>query len=102
MSRRSLGDLDFKEPARFVECDPDVTRLALQPHKDSFVILGSDGLWDVLSDTDAVATAAAALKVCVCVGGVPSNDGFVGFSGQIDGSFQGCVGFWGLMGCLTC
>lgn len=60
---RSLGDLDFKEPARFVECEPDVTRLALQPHKDSFVILGSDGLWDVLSDTDAVLTAAAALKV---------------------------------------
>jgi len=68
---RSLGDLDFKEPARFVECDPDVTRLALQPHKDRFVILGSDGLWDVLSDTDAVVTAAAALKVgtghvCAC------------------------------------
>jgi hypothetical protein len=62
---RSLGDLDFKEPARFVECDPDVTRLPLLPHKDSFVILGSDGLWDVLSDTDAVATAAAALRVCV-------------------------------------
>jgi serine/threonine protein phosphatase PrpC len=60
---RSLGDLDFKEPARFVECDPDVTRLPLQPHRDSFVILGSDGLWDVLSDTDAVLTAAAALRV---------------------------------------
>jgi len=59
---RSLGDLDFKEPARFVECEPDVTRLALQPHKDRFVILGSDGLWDVLSDTDAVLTAVAALQ----------------------------------------
>jgi hypothetical protein len=72
-----LGDLDFKEPARFVESEPDVTRLALQAHKDTFVILGSDGLWDVLSDTDAVSTAAAALKVgerhrngCLGAGGV--------------------------------
>jgi serine/threonine protein phosphatase PrpC len=46
-----------------VECEPDVTRLVLQPHRDTFVVLGSDGLWDVLSDTDAVSTAAAALKV---------------------------------------
>lgn len=60
---RSLGDLDFKEPYRYVECEPDVTRLVLQPHRDTFVVLGSDGLWDVLSDTDAVITAATALKV---------------------------------------
>eukprot|EP00879_Flechtneria_rotunda_P000997 GHRR01001131.1.p1 GENE.GHRR01001131.1~~GHRR01001131.1.p1 ORF type:complete len:866 (+),score=406.00 GHRR01001131.1:371-2968(+) len=59
---RSLGDLDFKEPQRFVECDPDITRLVLQPHKDAFIVLGSDGLWDVMSDMDAVTTAAAALK----------------------------------------
>ncbi|WIA44540.1 hypothetical protein OEZ86_007274 [Tetradesmus obliquus] len=59
---RSLGDLDFKEPYRYVECEPDVTRLPLQPRRDTFVVLGSDGLWDVLSDTDAVITAAAALK----------------------------------------
>jgi serine/threonine protein phosphatase PrpC len=58
-----LGDLDFKEPYRYVECEPDVKRLVLQPHRDTFVVLGSDGLWDVLSDTDAVITAAAALKV---------------------------------------
>lgn len=60
---RSLGDLDFKEPQRFVECEPDVTRLLLLPKRDTFVVLGSDGLWDVLSDTDAVITAATALKV---------------------------------------
>lgn len=56
--------MDFKEPYRYVECEPDVTRLPLQPRRDTFVVLGSDGLWDVLSDTDAVITAAAALKVC--------------------------------------
>jgi serine/threonine protein phosphatase PrpC len=46
-----------------VECEPDVKRLVLQAHRDTFVVLGSDGLWDVLSDTDAVITAASALKV---------------------------------------
>lgn len=46
-----------------MECDPDVTRFVLQPHKDTFVILGSDGLWDVFSDYDAVGVAATALKV---------------------------------------
>jgi hypothetical protein len=36
--RRSLGDLDFKEPARFAECDHDVTlpnctaHCSLTPH----------------------------------------------------------------------
>ncbi|KAF6257053.1 phosphatase 2C-like domain-containing protein, partial [Scenedesmus sp. NREL 46B-D3] len=53
------------EPYRYVECEPDVTRLALQPRRDTFVVLGSDGLWDVLSDTDAVVTVASALKVCI-------------------------------------
>jgi serine/threonine protein phosphatase PrpC len=31
--------------------------------QDTFVVLGSNGLWDVLSDKDAVITAASALKV---------------------------------------
>lgn len=46
-----------------MECEPDIMRLPLLPHRDTFVILGSDGLWDVLSDSDAVHTAATALKV---------------------------------------
>lgn len=70
---RSLGDLDFKEPQRFVECDPDVTRLLLLPARDTFVVLGSDGLWDVLSDTDAVITAATALRSFAADLGSSSN-----------------------------
>ncbi|KXZ41809.1 hypothetical protein GPECTOR_276g723 [Gonium pectorale] len=58
---RSLGDLDFKEPRRFVECEPDVRRLVPQPG-DELVVLGSDGLWDVMSDQEAVDVANAALK----------------------------------------
>lgn len=38
--------------------------------RDSFAVMASDGLWDVMSDTDAVATAAAALQVgAVSAGG---------------------------------
>ena len=51
--RRALGDIDFKEPTRFVECDPDVRRVQLAP-QDRFVIMASDGLWDVVADGDAV------------------------------------------------
>ena len=61
-SCRSLGDLDFKEPARFVESEPDVLRLPLR-RGDGFVVLGSDGLWDVMSDEDAVSVADQVLKV---------------------------------------
>lgn len=38
---------------RFVECEPDVTRLRTT-HEDSFVVMASDGLWDVISDQEAV------------------------------------------------
>ena len=55
-------------PCRFVECEPDVLRIPpqrLQPSGagDAFVLLGSDGLWDVLSDEDAVHCAKRALQV---------------------------------------
>jgi serine/threonine protein phosphatase PrpC len=52
--------LDFKEPRRFVECEPDVKRLVPLPG-DNLVVLGSDGLWDVMSDQEAVDCANAAL-----------------------------------------
>ncbi|CAL5221222.1 g3373 [Coccomyxa viridis] len=58
---RSLGDLDFKEPSMYVECMPDVGRVQLLP-EDSMVIMASDGLWDVLSDQQAVETAEETLK----------------------------------------
>ena len=60
---RSLGDIDFKEPRRFVESEPDVRRIPLRGPGDSFVVLASDGLWDVMSDEEAIEAAAKALKV---------------------------------------
>lgn len=38
---------------RLVECEPDVARWPLQ-EADSFAVLASDGLWDVMSDQEAV------------------------------------------------
>ncbi|GFR41712.1 hypothetical protein Agub_g2462, partial [Astrephomene gubernaculifera] len=58
---RSLGDLDFKEPRRFVECEPDVRRLVPRPG-DNLVVLASDGLWDVMSDQEAVDCANGVLQ----------------------------------------
>lgn len=49
---RSFGDPDFKEPLHLVTATPDVIRERLVPG-DDFVILASDGLWDVLSDSEA-------------------------------------------------
>jgi serine/threonine protein phosphatase PrpC len=37
-----------------VECTPEVRRVELQPG-DTAIVLASDGLWDVLSDSAAVA-----------------------------------------------
>ena len=87
---RSLGDLDFKEPkmcdkprhasqpprqeavccaaeqlmtrCRLVERKPDVGIVALTP-EDGFVVLASDGLWDVLSDQEAVDVAQVGMRL---------------------------------------
>lgn len=76
---RSLGDLDFKEPKRFVECEPDVRRLVPVPG-DNFVVLASDGLWDVLSDQEAVDCANAVLKArCGAPHGTATAGGGVAF-----------------------
>lgn len=58
---RALGDAAFKRPERHVIATPDVARLALTPQL-RFVLLASDGVWDVLSDQAAVDVASAALS----------------------------------------
>jgi len=50
-NRRSLGDADLK--ATGVTAEPEVTVTALAPG-DTFLILASDGLWDVVLDHEAV------------------------------------------------
>ncbi len=46
---------------RYVSSEPDVHRVRLQP-SDTFVLLASDGLWDVCSDQEAVDLVGAVLK----------------------------------------
>ena len=68
MWRRCLGDLPFKEDGReVVDCTPEMRRIELQPG-DSAVVLATDGLWDVMSDTDVVGivTKARPSPFCAC------------------------------------
>ncbi|PNH10573.1 Protein phosphatase 2C 7, partial [Tetrabaena socialis] len=74
----SLGDLDFKEPRRFVECEPDVTRLVPVPG-DNLIVLASDGLWDVMGDQEAVDCANGALQARY--GGARTSGGGMGLPG---------------------
>lgn len=48
---RSIGDYNLK---KYVIADPDVTRFSLNPDSDEFLILASDGLWDVISPEEAM------------------------------------------------
>ncbi len=51
---RCLGDPQFKENDKdVVDCTPEMRRVELQPG-DFAIVLASDGLWDVLSDTEVV------------------------------------------------
>jgi len=51
---RSFGDLDVKQPCHYVSAEPELTAFSITPPSDSFLIIGSDGLWDVISDQKAV------------------------------------------------
>jgi len=55
---RTFGDLLAQEVG--VICEPDVKTHKLQP-RDRFVVLGSDGVWDVLSNEEVVQMVGALL-----------------------------------------
>ncbi|KAL3920009.1 MAG: hypothetical protein SGARI_007052 [Bacillariaceae sp.] len=56
---RSIGDLKYKQvpgipPAdQMITAEPDIMQVALLPD-DEFIILGCDGIWDVLTNEAAV------------------------------------------------
>lgn len=51
---RALGNYHLKDH-NFVIADPDIVRLNLAYHRPQFLIFASDGLWDVFTNTEAVA-----------------------------------------------
>jgi protein phosphatase 1L len=51
---RAFGDGSLKKPSNVVTSEPEVKRFQVEEEKDFFVILACDGVWDVLSNQDAV------------------------------------------------
>ena len=56
---RSFGDLELKQPKALVTSRPEIGVYELEPG-DSYVLLGCDGVFDVCSNEDVVATVARA------------------------------------------
>jgi len=66
---RAFGDLLLKEPERFdcagvapgglIISTPEINIVDLDPDLDRFVVLASDGVWDVISSQDAISICAA-------------------------------------------
>jgi len=66
---RAFGDLLLKEAERYdclgvlpgglISSVPEIRVVDLQPGVDRFLILASDGVWDVMSNEDAVETCAS-------------------------------------------
>ncbi|KAF1792530.1 Ribosomal protein S5 domain 2-type fold [Phytophthora cactorum] len=50
---RAFGDRSLKTPTPLVSCEPEVKRMSVQ-NDDLFLVLACDGVWDVLSEQDAV------------------------------------------------
>lgn len=52
---RALGDFPLKEPRQLITAEPDVLTFSLTDHRAHFIILATDGLWDVMTNEEAVA-----------------------------------------------
>jgi hypothetical protein len=51
---RSIGDAVLKRPLPLVSATPEVNEIRLEPELDEFIVLASDGLWDVFSNIEVV------------------------------------------------
>eukprot|EP00657_Telonema_sp_P-1_P012782 TRINITY_DN9577_c0_g1_i1.p1 TRINITY_DN9577_c0_g1~~TRINITY_DN9577_c0_g1_i1.p1 ORF type:complete len:362 (+),score=98.83 TRINITY_DN9577_c0_g1_i1:258-1343(+) len=58
---RSIGDRQLKLPHRLIDAKPDVTRFELGL-KDDLLFIGCDGVFDVLTDQQAIDLASSAIN----------------------------------------
>ncbi len=49
---RTIGDIEFKEYG--VTCIPDISKEILSENNSKYIILGSDGVWDVIDENDII------------------------------------------------
>uniref|UniRef100_A0A8C5LRN6 Protein phosphatase, Mg2+/Mn2+ dependent 1D n=1 Tax=Leptobrachium leishanense TaxID=445787 RepID=A0A8C5LRN6_9ANUR len=64
---RALGDLwsyDFYSREFMVSPEPDTSVHVIDPHKHKLIIIGSDGLWNMVSAQDAVSMCQEQEKAC--------------------------------------
>jgi len=60
---RAIGDCSLKHTSkRILVSDPEVTAFDYQQNADQFMVIASDGLWDVMSSQDAVNWIKAKLE----------------------------------------
>lgn len=50
---RAFGDRPLKVPSALVSCEPEVKRFSVE-HEDLFIVVACDGIWDVMSNQEAV------------------------------------------------
>jgi serine/threonine protein phosphatase PrpC len=48
---RAIGD---RSERPWICADPDVLVIPIHPHDDEFIVLATDGLWDVMSNDDVI------------------------------------------------
>jgi len=58
---RSFGDMDFKSPD-MVSAEPEITIHEIDWDVDELIILASDGIWDVITDKEAVKIVQTAFR----------------------------------------
>jgi len=59
---RGFGDLEYKQAAKVVTAVPDVFIRNVDLDLDSFVVIGSDGIWGPVPDEEAVRIVGTALR----------------------------------------
>lgn len=59
---RGFGDLEYKQAAKVVIAVPDIFVRNVDLQEDSFIILGSDGIWGPVSDEEAVRVVSMGLR----------------------------------------